>query len=417
MVYRERTVDRLLDRSLGIAGAVLIEGVRACGKTATGLKHSASAVRFDTDDAALELAGISPKVILDGDTPRLFDEWQLAPQLWNHVKRAVDDRGAAGQFILTGSATPADDVTRHSGAGRILRIRMRTMSLAESGHSNSQVSLCEIMDGAAEVSGSANLEIENIAGHICAGGWPGLQSLSPTEAQVILRSYLEDVARADVIDSDGVKRDPARVRKVLSAYARHVSTPATLATISADSAGSSSNGVHVDTVRSYLDVLERVMVVEEQLSWGPHLRSRDVVRKGPIRHLVDPSLAVAALGGSVERLLADPRSFGLLFESLAIRDLRIYAQGIDGEIRHYRDSAGAEADAIIQLRNGRWAAVEVKLGDNQVTAAVESLHRLVRKIDTSVAGEPVALVVITGGKYAYTRPDGVHVVPIGCLAP
>lgn len=277
-----------------------------------------------TDDAALELAGLSPKIILDGDTPRLFDEWQL-----------------------TGSATPADDVTRHSGAGRILRIRMRTMTLAESGHSNSQVSLGEIMDGATEISGSANLEIENIAGLICAGGWPGLQTLSPTEAQVILRSYLEDVARADVIDSDGVKRDPARVRKVLSAYVRHVSTPATLATISADSADSRSNGVHVDTVRGYLDVLERVIVVEEQLSWGPHLRSRDVVRKGPIRHLVDPSLAVAALGGGVERLLADPRSFGLLFESLVIRDLRIYAQGIDGEIRHYRDSAGAEADAAL----------------------------------------------------------------------
>lgn len=417
MVYRKRTVDGLLDESLTMAGAVLIEGVRACGKTATALQRSASAVRFDTDTTALDLAALSPKIILEGDTPRLFDEWQLAPQLWNHVKRAVDDRGAAGQYILTGSATPADDVTRHSGAGRILRIRMRTMSLSESSHSTSQVSLRAILDGTSEIYGNSDLELDSIAGLICSGGWPGLQSLSPSAAQVILRSYIDDVARADVIESDGVRRDQGRVRKVLSAYARHISTPATLATISTDSAGSTDSGVHVDTVRSYLDVLERVMVVEEQPSWGPHLRSRDVVRKGPIRHFVDPSLAVAALGGSVERLLADPRSLGLLFESLVIRDLRIYSQALDGEVRHYRDSAGAEADAIIQMRDGRWAAIEVKLGEGQVPGAVESLQRLVSKIDTKIAGQPAARIVITGGKYAYTRPDGTHVVPITCLAP
>lgn len=417
MSYRKRTVDRLLDESLAIAGAVLIEGVRACGKTATGLEHSASAVRFDTDATALDLAALSPKIILEGDTPRLFDEWQLAPQLWNHVKRTVDDRGTTGQYILTGSATPADDVTRHSGAGRILRIRMRTMSLSESDDSTSQVSLREILDGTSEISGTSNLELENIADLICSGGWPGLQSLAPSEAQVILRSYLDDVARADVSESDGVRRDPGRVRKVLSAYGRHISTPATLATISTDSAGSNGNGVHVDTVRSYLDVLERIMVVEEQPSWGPHLRSRDAVRKGAVRHFVDPSLAVAALGGSAERLLADPRSLGLLFESLVIRDLRIYSQVFDGEVRHYRDSAGAEADAIIQMRDGRWAAIEVKLGESQVAGAVESLQRLVSKIDTKIAGEPVAKIVITGGRYAYTRPDGTHIVPIGCLAP
>lgn len=419
MVYRPRVIDAAVERSLGAVGAVLIEGVRACGKTETGAHHSRSVVRFDTDDAARELAELAPERVLRGAVPRLLDEWQLVPKIWNHVRRAVDDRKAPGQFILAGSARPADDVTRHSGAGRILRLRMRPMSLLESGRSTGGVSLKALVDGGI-ADGVSLLEISDLADVLCLGGWPGLQRMTPDAAQDVLRSYLDDVARVDMPALDGRQRDSARIRRVLAAYARHVATPAAIRTITADAMGADrpeGESVHPTTTSDYLTVLERVMVVEEQKSWGPHLRSRDVVRKASIRHFVDPSLAVAAMGGSPDRLLGDPRAFGLLFESLVIRDLRVYTQPFDGEVLHYRDAAGAEADAIIQLRDGRWAAIEVKLGESRVEEAVTSLERLVAKIDTARAGEPVARIVITGGRYAYTRPDGVHVVPLGCLAP
>ena len=261
------------------------------------------------------------------------------------------------------------------------------------------------------------MTIENITQVICRGGWPGLQDLSATDAQKVLRSYLDDVARADLPDASEKRRDPARVRRLLTAYARHVATPATLATIIADTDVKNATPLRPETVREYIDTLERIMVVEEQPSWGPHLRSRDAVRGGSIRHFVDPSLAVAALNGSVDRLMNDPASLGLLFESLVIRDLRVFAQVIGGELRHYRDSAGIEADAIIQLGDGRWAAAEVKLGQSRVDEAAASLTKLVNKIDTSRAGEPSARLIITGGEYAYTRPDGIHVIPLGCLGP
>ncbi|HWV49811.1 MAG TPA: DUF4143 domain-containing protein [Microbacterium sp.] len=293
------------------------------------------------------------------------------------------------------------------------------MSLMESGRSTGEVSLRALLDGDA-ADGSSPLEISELAEVLCVGGWPGLQMMTPDVAQEVLRSYLDDVARVDMPALDGRQRDFARIRRVLAAYARHVATPAAIKTITADAMDTDrpeGDSVHPTTTSDYLTVLERVMVVEEQTSWGPHLRSRDVVRKASIRHFVDPSLAVAAMGGSADRLLDDPNAFGLLFESMVIRDLRVYTQPLDGEVLHYRDAAGAEADAIIQLRDGRWAAIEVKLGENRVEEAVTSLAKLVSKIDTARAGEPVARIVITAGRYAYTRPDGVHVVPLGCLGP
>ena len=417
MAYAPRVVDGVIDRALSIAGAVLIEGVRACGKTATGIQHSNSALRLDIDDAARALAALDPALVLEGARPRLIDEWQLEPRIWNRVRHEVDEQAAPGQFILTGSATPSDDITRHSGAGRILRVRMRPMSLAESGHSSVAVSLAAIMDGASIASARSPLTVSALADRIAVGGWPALQRLAPADAQRILRSYLDDVARADVqlIDTVASRRDPVRLGRIMTSYARHISSAASLSTIAADTAESGSREINADTARVYLDLLQRVMVVEEQPSWGPHLRSRDIVRKAAVRHFADPSLAVAALGASEQRLLRDPSTMGLLFESLVVRDLRIYAQALNGDVLHYRDSAGAEADAVVQLRDGRWAMFEIKLGDGQVDAAAASLTKLEKKLDTSRIGAPAAKVVITGGQYAYTRPDGIVVVPLGCL--
>ena len=335
------------------------------------------------------------------------------------LRRAVDERRVPGQFILAGSATPADDATRHVGAGRILRLRMRPMSLVECGHSTGAVSLARLLDGESVVGSKSSLELRGIAERLCVGGWPGMQGFSADGAQSLLRSYLDDVARADIQAADDTvaRRDPVRIRRLLGAYARHVASPAAMSTIAADTADDLTRQIRADTTAEYLAVLQRVMVIEEQPSWGPHLRSRDIVRKGPIRHFVDPSLAVAGLGAGVERLLRDPVTLGHLFESLVVRDLRVYSQPLDADVLHYRDSAGAEADGIVQLRDGRWAAVEVKLGASQVDAAADSLSVLVAKVDVGKAGEPVARIIITGGEYAYTRPDGVHVVPLACLGP
>lgn len=417
--YVPRIVDARLHENLSGAGAVLLEGPRACGKTATARHHSQSEVLFDTDDASLAMVETSPALLLEGKTPRLLDEWQLAPRLWNHVRRAVDDRDLTGQFILTGSATPADDATRHSGAGRIVRIRMRPMSLAESGHSTRAVSLAALMDGETISGARSELSVPDLAERIVVGGWPALQGVPVLAAQRNLQSYLDDVARADIAtaDSTATRRDPARVRRTLASYARHIATSASMRTIAADTSETGDRELHVDTMREYLTLLERIWIVEEQPAWGPHLRSRDVVRKAPVRHFVDPSLAAAALGASGDRLLRDPNTLGLLFESLVVRDLRVYAQALEGDVLHYRDGAGAEADSVIQLRDGRWALVEVKLAGSEADRGAESLNRVAQKIDVRRTGPPQASIVITGGEYAYTRDDGVHVVPIGCLGP
>lgn len=416
MTYLPRVIDPLLERMLSVAGGVLLEGVRACGKTETGTHYSESVVRLDVEDDMRQLAAISPALVLEGAIPRLIDEWQLAPELWNHVRRAVDERREPGQFILAGSQNPADDITRHSGAGRILRMRMRPMSLSESGASNGMVSLSALLDGGGLTPVRNELDFTDLIEALCRGGWPGLQQLSAVDAQMVLRSYLDDIARVDLSNIDGTRRDPARVMRVLRAYARHISTPATATTIAADTAFDGTAATSIDTVNGYLSALERVMVIEEVTSWGPHLRSKDVVRKGAVRHFVDPSLAVAALDAGPDRLLRELNTLGMLFESLVVRDLRVYSQMLEGTVHHYRDSRGAEADAVIQLRDGRWAIVEVRLGTDQVESAAKSLDRLVAKIDTSRIGEPVARMVITAvGAAAYTRPDGIHVIPIGCL--
>lgn len=414
--YLARIVDRELSRRLGAAGAVVVEGPRACGKTATARQAARSEVLLDVDESARRAATVAPALVLDGATPRLLDEWQVEPSLWNHVRRAIDDRGVPGQFILTGSSIPADDITRHTGAGRISRLRMRPMSLFEGGHSTGTVSLQAWLTGAPALAADPGLSLQDITARIVAGGWPGWRHQALPDAARAVRDYLEEIQRTDITRVDGTSRDPDKVARVVRALARNVATYVTTSTLSAD-AGGSDGALARETVSGYLAALERLMIIEDQPAWAPHLRSKSILRRSPKRHFVDPSLAVAALNGSPERLLADLRLLGFLFESLVVRDLRIHAQANDARILQYRDNTGLEIDAIIEMADGRWAAIEVRLGGALVDDGAASLLRFRDRIDTSKCGPPAALGVIVATGYAYRRPDGVDVIPIGTLGP
>ncbi len=414
--YRPRIVDAELGFLLEAAGAVVIEGPRGCGKTATARNAAASEALLDVDEEMREAVTVNPTVVLNGEVPRLIDEWQLAPQIWNLVRRAVDDRRETGQFILTGSAVPKDDVTRHSGAGRFTRMRMRPMSLFELGRSGGQVSLARLLAGERPDSVSCEAPIEAIAEDIAVGGWPGLRDRSIPQALRTLQGYLDEVSRVDVSRVDRTRRDPKRVERLLESLARNVASLAAATTLAAD-AGGADGPLDNDTVREYLDVLERLMVVENQPAWSAHLRSTYRLRRAAKRHFVDPSLAVAALGGTPERILREIRLFGLLFESLVVRDLRIYAQAADAQVYHYRDSSGLEVDAIVEARDGSWAGFEVKLNPSRIDEAAANLSKFADRVDTSVSGEPRSLGVITAGRFGYTLDNGVHVIPINALGP
>ncbi|MGK2957674.1 MAG: ATP-binding protein [Acidimicrobiales bacterium] len=415
-MYQNRIVDEELKRRLRTTGAVLIEGPRACGKTATAERAAASKVYLDVDLNAQQAMAIDPTLVLDGPTPRLLDEWQTQPSLWNHVRRAVDQRGEPGQFILTGSAVPADENTRHTGAMRITRLRMRPMSLQESGHSTSAVSLGGLFEGESVRAGDSGLTIKALATLIAIGGWPGLINRNPDDALLAIIGYLDEIARSDLTRVDGIRRDPSKVHLLLRSLARNAATMATASVIAADTSAGDIP-LNDDTVRDYLVALGRLMVVENQPAWAPQLRSKSVLRSAHKRHFVDPSLAVAALGASPKSLLHDLRALGFLFESLVLRDLRVYSQAHDATVSHYRDNTGLEVDAIIQRRDGCWIAVEVKLGAGSVEEAATTLKKFEGRIDSTATGALSALVVITGGGLGYVRPDGVRVVPIGVLGP
>ncbi len=415
MSYRSRIVDAELDAALRSAGAVLVEGSKACGKTETARKAARSEVLLDVDPRARLAASVDPGLVLEGAEPRLIDEWQREPEIWNHVRRAVDDRGGTGHFILTGSSVPPDDATRHVGAGRFIRLRMRPMALSEAGRSSGTVSLAAVLDGGHVRAADPGLTVRQIADLVCIGGWPGHLDLSVPQAQRRLRGYIAEVARADVQRVDGVRRDPEVVTRLLRSLARNVGTPASINLLRADVNGADGH-LKSETVSSYLDALARLMVTENLPAWAPSLRSRTRLRAAAVRHFVDPSLAVAAVRATPERLLGDLRWLGFLFENLVVRDLRVYAQALDGEVYAYRDETGLEADAVIEMPDGRWAAFEVKLGQGDVDMAAEHLLRLRDRIDTSAIGEPVALAVITATGYGYVRDDGVAVIPIGALA-
>jgi predicted AAA+ superfamily ATPase len=416
MTYQPRIADTELAALLRTTGAVVIEGPRACGKTATARQIARSEVLLDVDQAARQAVAIDPGLILDGPTPRLLDEWQLEPAVWNHVRRAVDDRGHPGQFILTGSAVPADDITRHTGAGRITRLRMRPMTLLESGTSSGDISLSGLLSKEAARSADNGLTVHDIAREIAIGGWPGLRGLPVDRALRAVRDYLDEVCRVDVSSVDGRRRSSDNARRLVRSLARNVATPVTATTLARDTGGS-DGPLKDDTVRDYFEALARVMIVEDQPAWAPHLRSRYVLRSSPKRHFVDPSLAVAALRATPERLLADLNLLGHLFESLVVRDLRVYAQAADARVLQYRDSSGLEADAIVEAADGRWAVFEVKLGLGQIDEGATTLAKFVRRVDTRRCGPPAAIGVIVGNGYGYVRDDGIAVIPIGALGP
>ena len=416
MTYLPRIVDAELTDLLEAAGAVLVEGPRATGKTATAARAAASEVLLDVDDNARRMIGADPSAVLIGDTPRLIDEWQLEPVLWNHVRREIDRRAAPGQFILTGSAVPADDVARHTGAGRFVRLRMRPLSLYESGRSSSEISLRGLLDGAEQRAGRSATSIAEVAELACAGGWPGHVGKVLPGILRVNRGYLDDIRRTDVSRASGKTRDPVKVGRLLRSLARNVATPVALSKLAAE-VGEDDRPLKTDTVAEYLDALDRLMVVENQPAWSPHLRSRTALRQTPVRHFVDPSLAVAALRATPARLIADLEFLGLLFESLVVRDLRVHAQAADAQVFHYREKDGLEVDAVVEAADGRWAAFEIKLGERWVDDGAASLRRLAKRLEGSDHGKPSALAVIVPSGYGYVKPGEVGIIPIGALGP
>ena len=416
MAYLPRIVDAELAELLGVTGAVLVEGPKASGKTATAMQAARSEVLLDVDDNARRMIGADPGAVLDGDTPRLIDEWQLEPAIWNHVRRAVDRRAAPGRFILTGSAVPADDITRHTGAGRFARLRMRPMSLCETGHSTGEISLQRLLDGSEQRARPSELPILSVAQVVCAGGWPANIGKALPQTLRANRAYLDEIRRTDVSTVSGRTRDPVRVGRLLRSLARNMATPVSMSKLTAE-AGGTGAPLKADTVAAYLDALDRLMVVENQPAWSPHLRSRTTLRETPVRHFVDPSLAVAALRATPARLTADLEFLGLLFESMVIRDLRVYAQAADAQVFHYREKEGLEVDAIVEAPDGRWAAFEIKLGERWVEDGARNLRKLASRMEHSDHGKPSALAVIVPSGYGTVGTGDVGVIPVGALGP
>lgn len=423
--YKKRVVDEILDFYLESMGAVLIEGPKWCGKTRTGEEHAKSVVKLqDPDNVDKYRAAIKakPSILLEGPTPRLIDEWQDFPILWNAVRHLVDERGEDGQFILTGSAVPCEGKKdkippRHTGTGRIVRMRMRPMSLWESGESTGEISLSALFDGAYAVTGRSSIGVDEIAHLVCRGGWPqAVLAKTPRAAYMKSSSYVDEVVHEDVHRVDGVERNPDRVRNLLKSLARNISTMATNETILQDLKANDSS-ISEKTLSSYLNALRKIFLVEDVPAWSPSLKSRLAIRSSMKRQFVDPSVATAVLGATPRRLLNDFRSFGSFFESLCVRDVRVYAQTLDGEVRHYRDQTGLEADMIVALKDGRWGAVEVKLGAGDIDSAAEGLKKLRAKVDVGRMGHPSFLMILTGTDLGYTRDDGVVVCPLGCLRP
>lgn len=414
-----RVVDAEMRDGLRVSPAVLVEGPRACGKTWTGRRFAAAEVLLDASVRTRMAANIDPALLLDAAAPLLLDEWQLAPDIWNPMRRACDDRGRPGQFILTGSADPPDDITRHSGAGRVLRVKMRPMSLFESGESDGSVSLSGLFDPGARSARDSNLHLEEIMSMACRGGWPALVAgrADPADAGIVLRGYLDEISRTDVSRVDGVTRHPTGVRRLLESVARNIATEASFATLAADTEGDDA-AIDRRTVSSYMSALHRLFVLEDLPAWRPHISSRAALRKAPKRHFTDPSLAAAALASTAPAVTADLKFAGRLFESMVVRDLRVYGQAAGCEVSHYRDSDGLEVDAIVRRADGRWIAVEVKLGGQAaIDRAAGTLRRLRRRIDADRTGGPDRLVVVTAGGYGYEHPDGATVVPITSLGP
>ncbi|MCL2074480.1 MAG: DUF4143 domain-containing protein [Marinilabiliaceae bacterium] len=416
-LYLSRTCDSELQNALSTMGAVLIEGAKWCGKTSTAANVARSTLFMQDTDNALsyqQMADTKPSLLLKGDTPRLIDEWQMSPVLWDAVRFEVDKRRTTGQFILTGSAVPADNVTAHTGTGRFARILMRPMSLYESQESNGTVSLADLFDGNCDIESLSNLSIEQIAFAICRGGFPATIGKSDKNALRMSIDYIEAIINHDISRVDGVEKNPTRVRLLLRSLARNIATTAAVHTILKD-IESTETSISDKTFAVYYNALRRIFVVEAMPAWLPSIRSKTAIRTAFKHHFVDPSIATAVMRLNPEAILKDFEYFGFLFEALCTRDIRIYAQHNDGDVFHYRDKSGLESDMIVVLRDGRWGAIEVKLGNKQIEQAAKNLLKLKEKIDVDKMREPSFLMIITGGKYAFRRRDGILVVPIGCI--
>lgn len=417
--YLPRVVDAEFDRRLTSSGAVLIEGPKGCGKTETASKRASSVIRFDTNSAARMQVDLDPDGLFDEPTPILFDEWQRAPQIWDHVRRHVDDLRQRGLYILTGSATPTDSHELHSGAGRIGTLRMRPMSLFESGHSTGEVSLAALLHGEDQRAKITKITVPELMARIVIGGWPALVGESEPFARQWLADYIQQIVEVDIPSLGTTRRAPDRLRRTLASLARGVGQPIKLTDLAADIAGSNDQKPAKETVTAYLDALDRLKLTENSPSWRPHMRSRTQLREAPVRYFVDPSIGTAALGVNSKDLLADPNAAGFHFEALVLRDLHVYAQPLDGRISTWREAHGRkEVDAIVDTPNA-WAAFEVKLtGDqNVIDGAAQSLLDFASEIDTDRHGDPAALVVVTGTGGGGRRADGVHVAPITALGP
>lgn len=419
--YKKRIVDEILRKKLLGKGAVLIEGPKWCGKTTTAEQISKSILYMDAPadkEQNILLADINPSLLLSGETPRLIDEWQIAPKLWDAIRFEVDHRSSEGLFILTGSSVPADtkEVT-HSGTGRFAWLTMRPMTLYESGESNGSVSLKDLFDNEKDINGINNLSLEDIAYLCCRGGWPRSVFMNKEVALEQAFDYYDAIVNTDISRVDGVSRNSERAKNLMKSYARNIGTQASLETIKNDIINNDTLSLDTDTVLSYINALKKVFVIEDSPAWNPNLRSKTSIRTSDTRYFVDPSIATATLGLGPKDLLNDLNTFGLIFETLCIRDLRVYADSINGAVYHYRDATDLECDAVIHLRNGEYGLIEIKLGgDKLIESGAETLIKLKNKIDTSKMKNPAFLMVLTStGKYAYKREDGVLVVPIGCL--
>lgn len=420
--YKKRIADIILEEKLDAIGAVLIEGPKACGKTTTAEQQAKSILYMDDPSNIqqnLQLAETNVKRLLMGENPRLIDEWQLAPQIWDAIRFEVDHRNADGLFMLTGSAVPADRTKiQHSGAGRFAWLTMRPMSLWESEESSGDVSLESIFAEPDKVDGESTLNMNDIAFIICRGGWPkSLYKKSQKSALQQVTEYFEAITRSDISRVDGVERDEFRAKRLMRSYARLQGAMASIPTIVEDLKTNEPDVMSDVTVDSYIKALKQIFVIEDMPAWNPNLRSKTAIRTSDTRYFVDPSLAVAALGLGPNDLLNDLDTMGLLFETLCVRDLRIYAEANDGNVFHYRDKTGLECDAVVHLRNGSYGLIEIKLGgETRIEEGAKNLKTLESKIDTTKMKKPSFKMVLTAvGQYAYMRTDGVMVVPIGCL--
>ena len=419
--YKKRIADDILKRKLKGKGAVLIEGPKWCGKTTTAEQMAASVLYRDNPQFKTQnilMAQVNPKFLLKGETPRLIDEWQLAPELWDAIRFEVDHRSELGQFILTGSSVPAETKTiSHSGTGRFARVTMRPMSLYESGDSTGDVSLTNLFTNPSNIEGVSNLNFEKLAFVTCRGGWPQAIDMPQDIALDQAIDYYEAVVRSDINRVDGINKNPDKIRRFMRSYARNQGEQVANTIIARDVFENNEVEISDETVATYLDALKKIFVIEEMPAWKPNLRSKTAIRTSNTRYFVDPSIAVAALGIGPNDLINDLKTFGFIFETLCVRDLRVYADSLNGDVFHYRDKDGQECDAVIHLRNGKYGLIEIKLGgDKLIEDGANNLKKMESKIDLEKMGKPSFLMVLIGvGDYAYRRSDGIYIVPIGCL--